>query len=509
MNNAASPPPLFAFDNSYARELTDTGTRWTPNVPPAPRLVKLNLPLAKELGLDIERLGGAEGLAALSGAALPVGAEPFAQVYAGHQFGQFSPRLGDGRALLLGEIIDSNGTRRDIAFKGSGRTPFSRGGDGKAALAPMLREYLISEAMHALGIPSTRTLAVVSTGETVYREHALPGALLTRIAASHLRVGTFEYFAARGQYAQLQRLAEYTLARHDPELLGTPDAYLRLLDAVCERQVALIARWMGVGFIHGVMNTDNMALSGETIDYGPCAFMDAYDPQTAFSSIDQRGRYAYGNQPRIALWNLWRFGETLLPLLLAPTENESPTEAEVDRAFEPIRAVLERVPERYAELWQAELRRKLDLPTADAEIVDRLSQGFLGLLHEQRVDFTLAFHHLAAAASGDEAPFLALFPDTASEPAAWLAHWQGLCSDTQARNRRLAQANPRYIPRNHLVEEALAAASSTGNLAPFERLLARVQQPYAPGPTDDLARDRYAQPASAEAYAAYRTFCGT
>ena len=512
-------PPLFAFDNSYARDLADTGVAWTPDTPPAPRLTKLNHPLAEELGLDAQRLAGEEGLAALSGASLPAGAQPIAQAYAGHQFGQFSPRLGDGRALLLGEIIDRRGARRDIAVKGSGRTPFSRGGDGKAALAPMLREYLISEAMHALGIPTTRTLAVVATGERVVREHALPGALLTRVAASHLRVGTFEYFAARGEHAALKRLADYTLARHDHQLLGTPDAYLHLLEAVCDRQAALIARWMGVGFIHGVMNTDNMTISGETIDYGPCAFMDAYDPQTAFSSIDTRGRYAYGNQPGIAQWNLTRFAEALLPLILARDEHDTPTEAELDAALAPVRAVLDRFPERYAAYWQAELRRKLDLDSAsaqtDTEAADRLSQDFLALLQAHRVDFTLAFHHLAEAAQGQEAPFLALFPRGAAAPSTWLAHWQ-TCVHAQAsgaRAARLARANPRYIPRNHLVEEALAAASDTGDLAPFERLLATVQRPYAARatapPGNSPAADPYAQPASAKDYAAYRTFCGT
>ena len=303
----------FRFDNSFARELEGFYTPWRPVAAPAPRLLFFNRALAAELGLDVASLDESALAATFAGNTLPDGAEPIAQAYAGHQFGGFSPRLGDGRALLLGEVIDRHGRRRDIAFKGSGRTPFARGGDGKAAVGPMLREVLLGEAMHALGIPTTRALAVVATGEPVYREQTLPGAVLTRVAASHIRVGTFEFYAARGDLERVRKLAEYTIARHDPELATSPQPILGLLRAVAERQAALIAQWMNVGFIHGVMNTDNMAISGETIDFGPCAFMEAYDPGAVFSSIDGHGRYAFGNQPDIAAWNLARLAETLLP----------------------------------------------------------------------------------------------------------------------------------------------------------------------------------------------------
>src|SRR5512135_834863 len=305
----------FRFDNSFARALEGFYVPWRPVAVPAPRLLFLNHSLAAELGLDVTSLEGPAGAATFAGNALPDGAEPLAQAYAGHQFGGFSPQLGDGRAVLLGEVIDRGRRRRDIALKGSGRTPFARGGDGKAAVGPMLREVLIGEAMHALGIPTTRALAVVATGEPVYRERTLPGAVLTRVAASHIRVGTFEFFAARGDMQRVRKLAEYAIARHDPALAGAPQPFLALLQAVAERQAALVAQWMNVGFIHGVMNTDNMAISGETIDYGPCAFMEAYDPAAVFSSVDQRGRYAFSNQPDIACWNLARLAEALLPLL--------------------------------------------------------------------------------------------------------------------------------------------------------------------------------------------------
>ena len=313
-------PPMasaaaFRFDNSFARVLPGFYEPWQPTAAPAPRLLYLNPSLADELGLDVASLDDAALAALFAGNMLPEGAEPLAQAYAGHQFGGFSPRLGDGRALLLGEVIDRHGRRRDIAFKGSGRTPFARGGDGKAAVGPMLREVLLGEAMHALGIPTTRALAVAATGEPVYRETALPGAVLTRVAASHLRVGTFEFHASRGDGERVRLLAEYTIARHDPALVTSPQRFLTLLRNVAERQAALVAQWMNVGFIHGVMNTDNMTISGETIDYGPCAFMEAYDPAAVFSSIDHHGRYAFGNQPDIAGWNLARLAETLLPLL--------------------------------------------------------------------------------------------------------------------------------------------------------------------------------------------------
>ena len=490
----------FAFDNSYARELDGFYAPWPAAQVPQPVLLKFNRALATELGLNADVLAGPLGAAIFSGNLAPPGATPIAQAYAGHQFGGFSPQLGDGRALLLGEMLDTHGQRRDIAFKGSGRTPFSRGGDGKAALGPVLREYLMGEAMHALGIPTTRALAAVATGEEVLRDTgALPGAVLTRVAASHLRVGTFQFFATRGTPEQLKTLADYTIARHDPASANDAQPYLALLRAVTERQAALIARWMGVGFIHGVMNTDNMTISGETIDYGPCAFMDAYDPATVFSSIDRQGRYAYGNQPGIAQWNLARLAETLLPLLHEDTDTAVALATEVVNAF----------PDRFQHHWQAELRRKLGLAADELPGDERLMSRWLDLLQAQRVDFTLAFRRLTdLATDGDSALLHSLFSNT--EPlAAWLADWQirrapgGAVSPESSEQMRVS--NPLYIPRNHLVEVALSTAVEQGDLEPFERLLSVLQQPFQ-------ARQgltAYEQPASAETMAGYRTFCGT
>ena len=500
----------FGFDNTYARQLPGSYVAWQPVAVPAPRLLFLNDALAAELGLDAATLRGPEAAAIFAGNALPTDAEPIAQAYAGHQFGSFSPQLGDGRALLLGEVVDRSGRRRDIAFKGSGRTPFSRGGDGKAAVGPMLREVLIGEAMHALGIPSTRALAVAATGEMVIREGTLPGAVLTRVAASHLRVGTFQYFAARGDLDTLRRIADYTIARHDPALADAPDRYLALLRTVAERQAALIAQWMNVGFIHGVMNTDNMALSGESIDYGPCAFIEAYDPATVFSSIDHGGRYAYGKQPQIARWNLARFAETLLPLAV-----DADDEPAVRRAVAQATEVIDAFPGLYeAALLQGQ-RAKLGLfaatPADDA--VDRaLVHDWLGLLQAQAIDFTLAWRRLADAAEGQVAPLREQFAKAqALEP--WLVRWRECTArddvaggpGAQQRAARMRQSSPWIIPRNHRVEEALAAATSDDDLEPFERLLAALRCPFdeAPG----LAR--YAEPAPVAVTAGYRTFCGT
>ncbi len=498
------PLPAVRFDNSYARELPGFYVAWKPDPVPAPRLLYLNVPLAEELGLDAAGLAGPEGAALFSGNLLPEGAEPIAQAYAGHQFGGFSPQLGDGRALLLGEIVDRHGHRRDLAFKGSGRTPFSRGGDGKAAIGPMLREVLISEAMHALGIPTTRALAVAATGEQVFREQALPGAVLTRVAASHIRVGTFQFFAARGEHDHVRRLAEYAIARHDPALAGAPDRFLALLDAVVRRQASLVAQWMNVGFIHGVMNTDNMTLSGETIDYGPCAFLEAYDPGTVFSSIDHEGRYAFGRQPQIAHWNLARFAECLVPLI------DDEQEHAVARANE----VLGRFPALHrAGLLQGQ-RAKLGLratdppdPAQDADDA-ALADDWLALLQRESVDFTLAWRHLADAAEGRDGALRALFADPQA-PQAWLARWRARCGHehVQAGNRAEAmrRASPRIIPRHHRVEAALDAASETGDLVPFRRLLDALRRPF----DDDPSLDEFAQPAPRELTAAYRTFCGT
>ncbi len=497
-------PQIADFDHSYARELVGFYAPWRPTPVRAPTLLFFNRELADELGLRLDGLD-AEALAAIfSGNELPAGAQPIAQAYAGHQFGHFNPSLGDGRALLIGEVIDRHGQRRDIAFKGSGRTPFSRRGDGKAAVGPMLREVLIGEAMYALGVPTTRALAVVATGEPVYRERVLPGAILTRVAASHLRVGTFQYFWAHGGPDKVRQLADYAIARHYPELKAAPDRYLAFLRAVAERQAALIAQWMLVGFIHGVMNTDNMSIAGETIDYGPCAFMEAYDPRAVFSSIDDMGRYAYGEQPHIARWNLARLAETLLALISADEGHAIALASEV----------LEGFAERYRQHWLAGLRAKLGLsqqpPHADSTDA-ALGEAWLDLLHAQQVDHTLAWRYLADAAEGQEARLRALFP---GQPGLdrWLARWRERCAAedhgadaARARAVAMRRVNPWIIPRNHRVEEALAAASDAGDLAPFERLLNALRRPF----DEDPALAYYAEPAPAEFMAQFRTFCGT
>ncbi len=504
-----SPAAGFRFDNSFARELEGCYVPWRPTPASAPRLLFFNRSLASELGLDATAQDDAAWAVTFAGNALPDGAQPIAQAYAGHQFGGFSPQLGDGRALLVGEVIDCLGRRRDIALKGSGRTPFARNGDGRAAVGPMLREVLIGEAMHALGIPTTRALAVVATGEPVHRERTLPGAVLTRVAASHIRVGTFEFLAARGDVERLRKLAEYSIVRHYPDLETAPEPFLALLRAVAERQAALVARWMNVGFIHGVMNTDNMAISGETIDFGPCAFVEAYDPDTVFSSIDHRGRYAFGNQPDIASWNLARLAEALLPLISDDAEQAVAMATEVITAF----------PAQYRQHLLREQRVKLGLhrrgPEDDAED-SALAADWLALLHAGQVDFTLGWRRLADAAAGHEAPWRALFAD-AKAADAWLALWRARC-DREDRGREIdpamagviragamRRANPLVIPRNHRVEEALAAASDDGDLGPFERLLDALRQPY------DGAHEHgpYAEPAPAHVTACYRTFCGT
>src|ERR1700730_364822 len=497
------------FDNTYAqlpeRFVAKKGSARVPE----PKLVRLNFGLAAKLSLDADWLKSPDGVAMLAGNAIPEGAEPIAQAYAGHQFGGFSPQLGDGRALLLGEVIDRQGRRRDIAFKGSGRTPVARGGDGKAAVGPMLREVLIGEAMHALGIPTTRALAGAATGEQVYREQVLPGAVLTRVAASHIRVGTFEFYASRGDVERVRKLAEYTIARHDPALATTPQLFLGLLQNVAERQAALIAQWMNVGFIHGVMNTDNMAISGETIDYGPCAFMEAYDPATVFSSIDLQGRYAFGNQPNIACWNLARLAETLLPLLSEDREQALAMATEVIVAF----------PAQYRRHLLRRQRAKLGLHRGepDDDSADTaLVEDWLTLLHAGRVDFTLGWRRLADAAAGDEPPLRALFAD-ARAPDAWLARWRARCASESSnakqasaiagieRAKAMRSVNPIVIARNHRVEEALAAASDQDDLAPFERLLEALGHPYF----ETAEQTPYAEPAPAAVTACYRTFCGT
>ena len=486
---------LFRLEDTFVRELEGLYLPWRAAEAPEPRLLALNEELARELGLEPSALRTPEGIAALTGGLVPEGATPVAQAYAGHQFGGYSPRLGDGRALLLGEVIDVHGRRRDLHLKGSGRTPFARGGDGKAAVGPMLREYLIGEAMHGLGIRTTRALAVVATGEQVVRETMLPGAVLARIAASHIRVGTFQFAASGEDQGLARRLADYSIARHHPAAADDASPYLALLDAVIEAQASLIASWMNVGFIHGVMNTDNMTISGETIDYGPCAFMDAYDPATVFSSIDHGGRYAYGNQPPAGQWNLARFAETLLGLI----------DPEPERAIAAATELLNEFPERYEAHRRRGMLGKLGLSEAlpdDAALIDDL----LALLHAQNIDFTSFFRALGPAAAGDLGPARALFLEPAAFEA-WAERWRRRLgkegTDGPAAAERCGRANPIYIPRNHLVEEALEAATA-GDLGPCECLLEAISRPFEERP----GLERYAEP-SPEGSAAYRTYCGT
>ena len=452
---------------------------WQAEVPPDARLLALNEPLAAELGLDVDWLRSPDGLRFLVGNLLPNGAAPVAQAYAGHQFGGYVPRLGDGRALLLGELVDAAGRVRDIHLKGSGRTPFARGGDGLAVVGPMLREYIVSEAMHAMGIPTTRSLAVVGTGRPVEREaRPLPGALLVRVASSHLRVGSFEFASASGDVGLLRRLADHAIARHHPGAAEAERPYLALFEAVVGVQAALVAQWMLVGFVHGVMNTDNMTISGETIDYGPCAFMEAYNPDTVFSSIDFWGRYAYGNQPVIAQWNLARFAETLLPLI---SDDAQEAVALAEEAFGGFR--------QYHAAWSSGMRAKLGLASdVEAEAVKTLIDELLTLLQENHVDFTSFFRRLSQPGHGD-------FPGFDG----WVSRWRALGPDTESMER----VNPIYIPRNHLVEEALIAATA-GDLDPLGALLNAVTAPY----DERAGLERYAGPAP-EDFGAYRTFCGT
>jgi uncharacterized protein YdiU (UPF0061 family) len=486
---------LFAFDDSFVRELDGLYVSWQGVSVPEPRLLALNEELAVELGVDPEALRADGGVDVLVGNVVPDGASAVAQAYAGHQFGSYSPRLGDGRALLLGEVLDTHGRRRDLHLKGSGRTPFARGGDGKAVVGPMLREYVIGEAMHALGIPTSRALAVVATGEDVLRETVLPGAVLARVAASHIRVGTFQYAAMNGGPPLVRRLADYSIQRHHPHAAEGENPYLAFYEAVVDTQASLVARWMLVGFIHGVMNTDNMAISGETIDYGPCAFMDAFDPATVFSSIDHGGRYAYGNQPHVAAWNLARLAEALLPLI------DDDQDTAVAGATETLRSF----PERFHRYWSAGMRAKLGLTAAD-DVTDALIDDLLTLLHEHAVDHTSSFRALSALLRGDAGPARSLFAERRAFDA-WAERWREQLAQQPSDADRVASAmdriNPVYIPRNHHVEEALAAATA-GDLEPFQRLLDVLKHPF------DVRSglESYAAPAPAR-WGSYRTYCGT
>ena len=491
--------PGVRLTDGFARDFPDLGVQWKAAEAPTPRLLALNEPLAAELGIDPAYLRGDEGLGLLTGTHVPSGATPVAQAYAGHQFGGYSPRLGDGRALLMGELPDG----RDLHLKGSGRTPFARGGDGLAAVGPMLREYLISEAMHALGVPTTRALAVVGTGVAVYREQPLPGAVLARVAASHLRVGTFQFARSTGDVELVRRLADHAIARHYPQAADAENPYLALFTGVLDAQASLVAQWMLLGFIHGVMNTDNTTISGETIDYGPCAFMEQFDPATVFSSIDTQGRYAYGNQPPILQWNLARFAETLIPLV----------DDDENAAVETLTASLGTFPARYQEAWTAGMRTKLGLPAAlgrpggsgeaagsgdeaGSEAAEPLLEELSRLLTATRVDYTSFFRALIPAAAGDTSPVREQVGELAD---GWLARWRALGPSVEV----METANPVYIPRNHLVEEALDAATA-GDLGPFTELLVVVTDPY----TERPGLERYASPAPPDA-SPHVTFCGT
>jgi uncharacterized protein YdiU (UPF0061 family) len=455
-----------------------------------PELVVFNEALAQFLGLNPDALRGDEGAAVFSGNRIPKGAEPLAQAYAGHQFGTFT-MLGDGRAILLGEQVTPAGERFDIQFKGSGRTPFSRQGDGRAALGPMLREYIISEALHALDIPTTRSLAVVTTGEPVFRETVLQGAILTRTAASHIRVGTFQYAAARDKPDELRALADYTIQRHFPDLAANANPYLALLAAVMERQASLVARWLMVGFIHGVMNTDNMALCGETIDYGPCAFMDAYDPNTVFSSIDRNGRYAYGQQPQIAHWNIARFAETLLPLIHADPQAALSMANEAIAGFQ----------DTFRHHWLAGMRAKLGLFSEEVE--DRaLVEDLLDCMHRHGADFTNTFRDL----SSGSLPEASVFQNQDFKQ--WFKRWQERLErqpDSWEASRQLMNThNPAVIPRNHRVEAALEAAVERADYTVMDKLLKFLSKPFQNPP--EASGYHLPAPPSAQPY---RTFCGT
>jgi uncharacterized protein YdiU (UPF0061 family) len=485
------------LENTYSALPSRFYARLAPVPVRDPRLVIFNSRLAEELGFDpavVER----EATTWFSGNQTPDDADPIALAYAGHQFGNFVPQLGDGRAILLGERVGRDGVRRDIQLKGSGRTPFSRNGDGRAALGPMLREYLISEAMHALGIPTTRSLAVVATGEQVVREDLLPGAVLTRVAASHIRVGTFEYFAARDDREAVSQLLDYVVTRHYPQARGADVPALAVLRAVGQRQAALIADWMSVGFIHGVMNTDNVAISGETIDYGPCAFMDHYDPNTVFSSIDHGGRYAYGNQPAIAQWNLARFAETLLPLIDADTGKAVELATAVIKDFMPV----------FDAQLLARMRRKIGLASEQESDVELIS-GLLAVMKSAGADFTLTFRRLARSADepANDASLLELF-EPSSGIADWLRRWrERLARESQNAAERAAnmrRVNPAFIPRNHRVEAALEAASTHGDFGPFQKLLKIIEHPYDEQP----GCAEFSQPPAA-GERVLRTFCGT
>jgi uncharacterized protein YdiU (UPF0061 family) len=484
--------------SAYSRLPENFYARLAPTPVANPRLIQFNIALASDLGLDTHDTDS-EALAAIfSGNQLPPELAPIAMAYAGHQFGHFVPQLGDGRAILIADAVDRSGAPRDVQLKGSGRTPFSRNGDGRAAIGPVLREYLVSEAMHALAVPTTRSLAAVSSGEFVLREQPLPGAILTRVAASHVRVGTFEYFAARGQVEAIRVLADYVIDRHYPEARSSGQPYIALLRSIVQRQAHLIARWMQVGFIHGVMNTDNMALSGETIDFGPCAFMDHFDPAAVFSSIDSFGRYAYGNQPRVAQWNLARFAESLLPLI----------DPDAERAVELGTESVRQFTELFDLQWLDGMRLKLGLSQAEAG--DRaLAQTLLDLMHGNQADFTLTFRHLADVLPGEPgaARVRALFENPGAFDA-WALAWQSRLErepqPSRSRAEGMRRANPAVIPRNHRIEQAIGAVVESEDFQPFLDLLAALSRPFE----DQPRFAKFLEPPQPNERV-LQTFCGT
>lgn len=483
------------FDNSLVRELNGFYAQTQPEPPLKPELLLFNQQLAEELGLTPADAAAGDLVSVFSGGDVPDGAQPVALAYSGHQFGQFAPLLGDGRAILLGEIVTPSGVGVDIQLKGAGMTPFSRGGDGKLALGPALREYLVSEAMHALGIPTTRSLAVTLTGEVVERESDHPGAVLTRTASSHLRVGSFQFAATHLGSEEVKRLADYAIDRHYPEAHNTPNPYLWLLEQIRDAQIAMIARWMNVGFVHGVMNTDNFTISGETIDYGPCAFMDGYSRTAVFSSIDQFGRYAFGNQPNIGRWNFSQFATSIAPLIVSLDSD----------GIEKINALMKDFPQRYIDVWLRGMRAKLGFGTKhESDLL--LANELFAIMEGQNVDFTTLFRRLAEVPEKGSEPVSTLFSDRSSIDH-WLHSWADRISedvlDDDERRASMNLANPVYIPRNHKVEEALEAAE-TGDFQPFKRLLSVVTKPFEERPE----LQGYAEPAPKE-FGRYVTFCGT
>ncbi len=489
MRTPTSAGPAVGLSHVFADTLPELAHPWRAEPAPDARLLTLNEPLATVLGLDPAFLRGVEGRALLTGNAVPPGATPVAQAYAGHQFGGWSPRLGDGRALLLGELTGTDGQLHDLHLKGSGRTPFSRGGDGLAALGPMLREHVVSEALHHLQIPTSRTLAVLATGHDVRRESVLPGGLMVRVASSHLRVGSVQYARATGDVDLLRRLLDHAIARHHPEVAGSEQPYLAFYEAVVAAQARLVAQWMLVGFVHGVLNTDNVTLSGQSIDFGPCAFLDGYDPTTVFSSIDSGGRYAYAHQPSITSWNLARLAEAMLVLI---DDDEA-------RAVEQAVGALGRFEDHYTRARRAGMRRKLGLAgTVADDVVGDLGEDLLTLLAPGRTDLTSFFRRLSSAARGRLEPARELVLDLVGFDT-WCARWLALDPDPTVMDR----ANPVYVARNHLVEEALGAAVA-GDVAPVTRLIDVLSSPYEERP----GLERYAEPAPAD-FGAYRTFCGT